>query len=174
MVLAYSDPANRWVELYFDRVRFPDGREGRYNRLVAGGGHPGVVVLPLKGGRIGLARQFRYPIGRWMWELPRGFGESDDAAVNARRELFEEMGETAAELIDLGVHHPDSGMVETEVRMFAALCPPQAVSLPDQPGEIHSIRWVSEAELMAEIATDAISDGFTLSALIKAKSRGLL
>jgi hypothetical protein len=38
--LAYSDPDNPWLKLYFDRVEFPDGTRGRYNRIVEGTGDP--------------------------------------------------------------------------------------------------------------------------------------
>jgi 8-oxo-dGTP pyrophosphatase MutT (NUDIX family) len=42
-------------------------------------------------GRTALLRNWRHPIGRWSWELPKGFvdaGEANEAA--ARRELAEE------------------------------------------------------------------------------------
>ena len=36
--------------------------------------HPGsVVLLPITaGGEVILVRQYRHPIGRWMWEVPAG------------------------------------------------------------------------------------------------------
>jgi len=36
---------NRWVTLYFDDVLFPNGKTGKYNRLVEKGGN-GIVILP--------------------------------------------------------------------------------------------------------------------------------
>ena len=33
-VIAYSDEENKWIKLYFDKVKFPNGSTGRYNRIV--------------------------------------------------------------------------------------------------------------------------------------------
>jgi len=60
--LVYSDVKNKWVKLYFDRVRFPNGKDGYYNKIVESEGKEGVVILPIAQGHIGLVRQFRYPI----------------------------------------------------------------------------------------------------------------
>lgn len=35
-ILEYASPENPWLRLYFDKVRFPNGSEGRYNRVVEG------------------------------------------------------------------------------------------------------------------------------------------
>ncbi|MEX2681471.1 MAG: SIR2 family protein, partial [Candidatus Sigynarchaeota archaeon] len=37
-VLVYSSPDNPWVKLYYDHVRFPGGKEGRYNVIVENDG----------------------------------------------------------------------------------------------------------------------------------------
>lgn len=57
--------------------------------------HPGsVVLLPVPAvGRVVLIRQYRYALGRYIWELPAGSlkpGEDPDAA--AARECEEEIG----------------------------------------------------------------------------------
>jgi hypothetical protein len=43
--LAYSDPNNPWLKLYFDSVEFPDGTRGRHKKIIEGTGDPGVAVL---------------------------------------------------------------------------------------------------------------------------------
>lgn len=174
--LAYADGLNPWVRLYFDRVRFPDGREGRYNRVVVSDGRSGVVVLPWRDGMVGLVRQYRYPVAQYLWELPRGFGESSDSAGDAARELFEELGVVADELIDLGRLYPDSGLIETEVRVFLARCPPLGPSAaPESPGgEIAERRWLGLNGVMSEIADGRINDAYTLGALMMALARGIL
>ena len=40
VILVYSDLQSPWVKLYFDSVQFPDGRKGRYNRVVEKNGTP--------------------------------------------------------------------------------------------------------------------------------------
>lgn len=174
--IAYEEADNPWVCLYFDRVQFPDGKIGRYNRLVMSEGRPGVVILPLRAGRVGLVQQYRYPIARTLWELPRGFGESADPRSDAQRELREELGVDGADLIDLGTLHPDSGLVETEVHVYLAKCHAGEIDgsgLADGH-EISGIRWIAVSQLWDEIAEGRITDAFTLSAVAKAMARGLL
>lgn len=81
----------RVVDLYQDRVR--DDHGGRYWREVVGH-RPAVAVVPLLApDRILLIRQFRYAVGRFLWELPAGLVEPGEPPLKAaRRELEEETG----------------------------------------------------------------------------------
>lgn len=86
------------LKVYADTVRLPDGREGRREWIR----HPGAVAVIAhrrECDRVVLVRQFRYPIGKAVWELPAGKldpGESVEAC--GRRELLEETGWLAGEL----------------------------------------------------------------------------
>lgn len=171
-VEAYNEPNNPWVKVYFDRVRFPNGKEGRFNRIIEGSGQPGVVVLPLSSAGVGLVRQYRYPIGQEVWELPRGFGEGPDPSVDARRELKEETGLEAEELIPLGVVYPNSGILAMEARLFAARCQPVTEEPLDD--EVSRFRWFRKSELLEKIDSGEINDAFTLAAVQRALLRGLL
>lgn len=74
-----------------DRVRLPHGVEHEME-LVR---HPGsVVMLPVpRPGAIILVRQFRYAVGRELWELPAGSLKAEEDPVEAaRRECHEEIG----------------------------------------------------------------------------------
>ena len=67
--------------------------------------HPGgVSVLPVdEEGSAYMVRQFRYPFGRMLLEIPAGKLErGEDPMVCGVRELSEETGFTADEFIDLG------------------------------------------------------------------------
>ena len=59
-----------FLEVRRDDVRMPDGAHATREYIV----HPGAVaVLPLlDDGRLVLERQFRYPVGRVMLEIPGG------------------------------------------------------------------------------------------------------
>ena len=90
----------RILHVFRDRVRLSNGRESTREYIR----HPGAVCLvPLTAeGEILMVRQYRYPFGRMLLEVPAGKldpGESpQDAAL---RELSEETGAEADELIDL-------------------------------------------------------------------------
>lgn len=61
--------------------------------------HPGAVAVAAvdDAGRILLIRQYRHPMGAYMWEIPAGLLDQagEDPLECARRELVEEAGVTA-------------------------------------------------------------------------------
>src|SRR5260370_24353066 len=90
-----------------DAVRFADGSYGLYNRLLV---PSGAAILPVHDGRIVLLRRFRHGTRARHLEAPRGsFSGAGTHEDEARRELREEIGATAEELIDLGELHSTTG-----------------------------------------------------------------
>lgn len=172
--LAYSSDDNKWVKLYFDKVRFPSGREGRYNRIVSGGGQCGVVILATIGNKIGLVGQYRYPVGQFMWELPRGFGEAATSEEDATRELREELGVTPLHFRELGIVHPDSGLMQTAAKLLYAKCKIDEDMPQSDPDEIDDVQWLTRDEVVSRIADGQITDGFTLAAVMRALALGLI
>ena len=171
--LVYSDNKNPWIKLYFDQVRFPNGQLGYYNRIVESEGKSGVAVLPIKGELIGLLRQFRYPIGKEVWEIPRGFGECENPQEDALRELKEETGiEIEPErLIYLSVIHPNSGILASSVHLFAALCDQAQQTASQEDTEATEFRWVPLEKVLSLIEIGEITDPFTMSTILLIKQR---
>ncbi|MFJ9088159.1 NUDIX hydrolase [Streptomyces sp. NPDC102384] len=171
---AYVDAdGGRWCEVHLDTYRSPSGVESVLHRVRVGGGRTGVVVLARHGDDILMVRQWRPTVGRWAWELPRGFGESDPVA-DAVRELREETGvvaSTAAVIAHLDV---DSGLLESEVAVVEAQIRRDAAVLPDAAGggEVATARWWSPSEIAEAIRTGTLRDGFTLAALGVAGATG--
>jgi ADP-ribose pyrophosphatase len=100
-----------------DRVRLPNGRTAtlevvRHARSV--------VILPVpEPGKIILIRQYRYPLNRFLWELPAGSvdeGETPDHA--ARRECHEEIGLVPATVVRLTALFPTPGYCDEEMIFF--------------------------------------------------------
>lgn len=173
--LVYSDPNNKWVKLYFDKVRFPNGREGNYNKIVESEGKQGVVILPIAEDHIGIVRQFRYPISTEVLEIPRGFGETKDAKTDAFRELLEETGihTPPDKFIDLGIFHPDSGILSSVVKIFAAMYNHQPSMSPNTDEEVLEFAWVKYDDVLSKIESGEITDSFTMVALLRAQIKGL-
>jgi ADP-ribose pyrophosphatase len=124
-----------------DQVRLTNGRRATLDIVR----HRGSVVLLPQPSRdeIILIRQFRYAIGRWIWELPAGTldpGESPVAA--ARRECAEEIGLSPRQVKRLAALYPTPGFCD-ELMLFyrcTDLRPPtRAVALdPDEQIEPRS------------------------------------
>lgn len=175
-IVAYEDEKNPWVKLYFDQVRFPNGATGFYNRIVESGGKPGVAILPIRDETIGLLRQYRYPVHATLWEIPRGFGEIGVPEKDAIRELEEETGIVVGfeDLQALGVLHPNSGLLDSEVHLFAAKCRlPAEETTPPQGGE-ERLTWLRFSAALEAIGTGEIRDSFTISAVTRAMLQGIL
>jgi ADP-ribose pyrophosphatase len=89
--------ANDWFRIDEHDVIRPDGAKGYYGvirvrRLAVG-------VLPIDAeGCVHLVGQWRFPLGRYSWEMPEGGAEpGEDARGCAERELAEETGLRARE-----------------------------------------------------------------------------
>jgi ADP-ribose pyrophosphatase len=85
-----------FLDVRRDQVRLPTGAMASREYIV----HPGAVaILPLlDDGRIVLERQFRYPLGRVILEIPAGKLEiGEDPLQCGQRELREETGYVAKE-----------------------------------------------------------------------------
>lgn len=174
--LVYSDPSNPWVKLFFDKVRFPNSEEGHYNRIVESDGKRGVAILPYKNGAIGLVKQYRYPIDAEIWEIPRGFGDTYHPETEASRELEEETGFVvpAGQLVRLGTVFPNSGLLSSEVVIFAADCNGLEAKAPSDDKEQVDFRWVKKSEVAAKIEKSELKDSFTLCAVLLAQSKKIL
>ena len=98
---------NPWLTIREDDIRRPDGTAGVYAVVDK---PTYALVIPRDRGpggeRFHLVEQFRYPIGLRRWEFPQGTAPDRaelDAAELAARELREETGLVASEMIALGL-----------------------------------------------------------------------
>lgn len=147
-----------------DRVRLPDGREATREYIV----HPGaVVVVPLlDDGRLVMERQFRYPLGRVLLELPAGKIDAGEGPLaTGVRELAEETGYTAREWARAGVMHNAVGYSDERIEIwFARGLTAGAARLDD--GEHLEVVLVDPADLDAMAARGEVTDVKTLVGLL--------
>lgn len=72
------------------------------------------------GGRLAMVRQYRHSVGSWQLELPAGGIEQGETPQEAAiRELAEEAGLVADELMDLGMVYPSVGSTDERCHIFA-------------------------------------------------------
>jgi ADP-ribose pyrophosphatase len=102
-----------------DEVEYPSGK--RSIREVAD--HPGgaVVLAIFPDEKILMIEQHRYPLGRFIWELPAGKLEKNDDPLHcAQRELEEETGYRAQEWKKLLSIYTSPGFCNEELHIFLA------------------------------------------------------
>jgi len=146
-----------------DHVVEPGGIE--VYRAVVRHGPSAVIVAEDDKGRVLLVRQFRWPVGRAIWELPAGrvnAGERPLAA--ARRELLEETGYQARRWKKLLSFYPSPGYVTERMHVFLATELRAGAARPDEDERIHR-RWFTAGQIRAWLRRGSIIDGKTLIGL---------
>ena len=155
------------LHLDVDTVALPDSHTA-IREVVR---HPGgVCVLPLHAdGTVSVVRQFRYPYGEVVTELPAGKLEPGEDPFDAiRRELSEETGYTAGEWHEMGLFYPTPGYTDERLHLyFARDLKPGATHL-DADEFLEGDR-VSLEELLDQVMRGEIKDGKSIALILKVK-----
>ena len=151
-----------------DTVRLPDGQLATREYVI----HPGaVVVVPLVQGedgqtRVVLERQFRYPVGQVMIELPAGKLETgEDPLLCGQRELLEETGYTACEWARAGQMHLAIAYSTEVIHVYFA----RGLNLGQQQldaGEFLDVFTATPQELVQWCRNGTVTDAKTLSCMV--------
>ncbi len=143
----YESP---WFDVVVKDVEMQRGHEAFYS-IRMGFDYTAVLAIT-DDGRIPLVRQFRPAVEEVVLELPSGAIDRGESAEQAsRRELLEETGCEARELVELGWHHVDVGRSATRQWAFFA---PDARVVRDAPvgDEELELLFVTPQELRALVA----------------------
>lgn len=156
-------------DLVVDEVEYPSGARGI--REVAR--HPGgaVVVPVLDDGRLLLVEQLRYPLGRRILELPAGkLGPGEDPRLAAARELEEETGYLAGQIISLGAIYTTPGFCDEELFLFLATgLAPSAHGVRREEGEAGmSVLPIALDKVMEKIRNRELRDAKTIVGVLLA------
>jgi 8-oxo-dGTP pyrophosphatase MutT (NUDIX family) len=134
--------------------------------------HPGsVVLIPVTdSGDLLLVRQYRHPIGRWVWELPAGtLKRGEDIEHAAIRECHEEIGLIPSRIEHVGAFYPSPGFCDEIMHFFKAtgLRTPTAEDEAAHQDEDEDLepRPFSRAEVAAMMTSGEIVDMKTLAGL---------
>jgi ADP-ribose pyrophosphatase len=161
----------RVISVRSDTVRMPGGAIA-VRDVVEHPGAVGVLVLD-DDDRILMIRQYRHPVGGYLWELPAGIldepGES--ALLAAQRELLEEVGVRAARWDVLVDVHSSAGMTDEAFRVYLARNPSEKAA-DFVPGEHEEAdmqeRWVSLDDAVSQVLAGEITNGMAVASILAA------
>ena len=117
-----------------------------------------------------LIRQYRYPLHELLLEIPAGKLDhgAEDQDLAARRELSEETGLEAGELIYLGKIYASPGFCTEALHMYLARDLKQSDSHPDED-EFLDVVKMSFDELLEQVMAGEITDAKTVATVLKTK-----
>lgn len=129
----------------------------------------GIVALNEKG-EVSLVGQWRYPIKEYHWEIPAGMCEAGESPLeNAKRELMEEAGVSAAKWTRLGSYQMDASKMRQQNTLFLAEELTVGDNAPMEDERIERL-WLPLKAAIALVESGEIRDGLTVIALLKAQA----
>ena len=154
------------VHLVRDTVTLPNGKSATREMMLHNGA---VAIVPLfEDGTVLMEYQYRYPLGRVVYEIPAGKLDSptEDHLEAAARELREETGYTAKKMTSLGVYVPSPAVLSERIEIFLAEGLTAGDTSPDEDEFLLTERRPLR-ELCEMVMRGEIEDGKTQVALLK-------
>ena len=164
-VFVSSKPAfdGRLLHVHVDTVRLPNCKTATREMADHQGAIAVVPILP--DGSIIFVKQFRYPMGTVMYELPAGkIDPGEDKDVCAVRELSEETGYEADNWEYLGVIATTPGFTNEVIYLYAATGLHRHAQHTD-PVEFIAVEAIHKEKLVHMIEEGLLFDAKSLAAL---------
>ncbi len=154
-----------FLEISRDTVRLPNGNEA--GRIVVR--HPGAacVLAVTREQQVVLVRQWRYPVGSPLLEVPAGKLDvaGEDPAACALRELAEETPYTAQSVRLLHTFYTAPGFCDEKMHLYLAENVERNSTLAADADEFVETELLSREAVRQALADNRIQDGKTLVAL---------
>ncbi|MBP3495689.1 MAG: NUDIX hydrolase [Clostridia bacterium] len=154
------------VKLFVDEVELPDGKRAR-REIVR---HPGAVcIVPVTNeGEVIMVKQFRYPFGEVLLEIPAGKLEPGEDPLEAvKRELEEESGVVAGKIEHIGELYTTVAIFDEKIQMYLATDLSYTSAHPDDE-EFLEVEKIPLDVLVKMTMEGKIRDSKTQVAILKA------
>ena len=140
------------IHLYRDEILLPNGKKG-VREVIR---HPGAVcVLPIKGdGNVIFVNQFRYAFNKVTLEAPAGKLDKDELPLDAaKRELREETGLSANNIIYLGEMYTTPALIDEIIHLYLAS------DLVEGEQDLDEDEFINVLEMPLSVAVEKVMNG---------------
>ena len=158
------------ITVTVEQALLPTGASARYEIVH----HPGgaAIVAINASNQVCLLRQYRPAATGWVWELPAGRLEPEEAPqFTAQRELQEEAGCKAAQWEDLGSILSSPGVFAETIHLYLARGLTHSAS-HHELYEVMEVHWIDMAVAVQRALSGEIRDAKTIIGLLRAWDRG--
>ena len=152
-------------DVFRDEVALPNGHRADLELIE----HPGAAaVVPFEDGEtVLLIHQYRHAAEGFIWEVPAGKLDGETPRECAARELAEEVGRRAGQLIELATIWTTPGFTDERITLFAAF-ELTAVPVRRERDEVIEVVPTPLAEAVARVWRGEIDDAKSALALLYA------
>ncbi len=155
----------RIINLHVDDIELPDGRKATREVVEHSGGV--CVGAMTENKELYFVRQYRYPYKQVLLELPAGKLEKGEDPLKAGiRELEEECGVVADEVISLGTVYPTVAYCSEIIYLYAAKGLKKTNQNLDED-EFLSVEKISLEKAVEMVMNNEISDSKTVALVLK-------
>lgn len=161
---------NKWMRLREDVAEMPNGKTTIYGVCEFG---ECVGVLPfVDDEHVVMVRQYRYVFGEnQRWEMPTGGKHRDEEAiVAAQRELMEEVGYRANDLVHINSYYTSKSVCQETAHLFIGRDLEKTFAPPDET-EFLEIGILKFDDVLQMVLDSEIRDSMTVIAVLIAKQR---
>lgn len=147
-----------------DQVRIENGRIATRDIVHH---HGGVGVLAIRENAILFVRQYRYAIGKDLYEIPAGkLEQNEDPYTCGMRELEEESGYTCERMETICAMYSTPGFCSEQIHLYEAIGLHKAKNpLPMDEDECITAHWIPLKDAAAMLQNGTIQDAKTIIAV---------
>ena len=156
----------RVIQVSVDTVDLPNGVRVPLELVRHPGGAAAVAIDA--DNRVCLLRQYRHAAGGYIYELPAGKLEPDEAPeITVRRELAEEAATSAARWESLGAFFSSPGVFTEVIHLYLATDLAPATDRPEFD-EVFQVEWWPLEEAVAKACSGELTDAKTIIGILRA------
>ncbi|MDL2363306.1 MAG: NUDIX hydrolase [Patescibacteria group bacterium] len=153
-----------WIKVRRDQALNHKGQETTFSVISLQ--HPSVnVIATNEQGELFIQKNFRYPVGKALWDIPAGGSDGEDAVVAAKRELLEEAGLTSEKWVELGNYYSATGTSNMPGTIFWAQNAHKVTESCDDEEMLSEQQFMPVEEFEKLVQKGHVTDASVLSAL---------